>query len=104
MLVFMIDRILKLLDTTDSGVVIATMIEWAAAVDRLDLTLVIKKFIKLGVRPSLIPLLVSYLSERRMKVKFNLMVQYLTDQIFLISQTTQSNLDSISAFIFLFIY
>ena len=29
------------------------------------------KFIKLGVRPSLIPLLVSYLTDRRMQVKFN---------------------------------
>ena len=31
----------------------------------------IKKFIKLGVRPSLIPLLASYLTDRKMKVKFN---------------------------------
>ena len=38
---------------------------------RIDLTLSIRKFIKLGVRASLIPLLISYLSDRKMRVKFN---------------------------------
>ena len=41
------------------------------AFDRHDPTLAILKFIKLGVRPALIPLLVSYLTDRKMKVKFN---------------------------------
>ena len=45
--------------------------DWAAAFDRQDPTLAIVKFIKLGVRPSLIPLLASYLTDRKMKVKFN---------------------------------
>ena len=44
---------------------------WTAAFDRQDPTLAIKKFIDLGVRPSLIYLLISYLSDRKMKVKFN---------------------------------
>ena len=65
--VCLVDRILRLLDSTDSAVVIAAMIDWAAAFDRQDPTLAIKKFIHLGVRPSLVPLLVSYLSERKMK-------------------------------------
>ena len=70
-LVCMVDRILRLLESVPSAVVIAAMVDWSAAFDRQDPTLAIKKFIKLGVRPSLIPLLVSYLSERKMKVKFN---------------------------------
>ena len=47
------------------------MLDWAAAFDRQDPTLVIKKFIKMGVRPALIPILVSYLTDREMQVRFN---------------------------------
>ena len=67
-----IDRILHLLDTyPDKSAVIATCLDWSAAFDRQDPTLAIKKFIQLGVRPSLIPLLTSYLTDRKMQVKFN---------------------------------
>ena len=48
-----------------------TSLDWSAAFDRQDPTIAIQKFIKLGVRPSLIPLLASYLTDRKMKVKFN---------------------------------
>ena len=51
--------------------VIDAMVDWAAAFDRQDPTLAIKNFIKIGERPSLIPVLVSYLKDRKMKVKFN---------------------------------
>ena len=72
MVVCRVDRILKLLDrNTDRSAVIMAGLDWSAAFDRQDPTLAIKKFIKLGVRPSLIPLLVSYLTDRRMKIKFN---------------------------------
>ena len=71
MLVCMIDRIVQLLDSTDTAAVIAAMVDWAAAFDRQDPTLAIKKFIELGVRPALIPILISYLSDRKMTVKFN---------------------------------
>ena len=72
MLVCLVDRILKLLDsTTDSSAVIATMIDWSNAFDRQDPSIAIQKFIKLGDRESLIPILISYLKERKMKVKFN---------------------------------
>ena len=47
------------------------MIDWSNAFDRLDPTLAIKKFIQIGVRPSLIPLLCSYLEERKMRVRYN---------------------------------
>ena len=72
MMVCFIDRILSLLDEhQDKSAVIATSLDWAAAFDRQDPTLAIQKFIKLGVRASLIPLLTSYLTDRKMQVKFN---------------------------------
>ena len=72
MMVCFIDRILKLLDIhPDKSAVIATSLDWAAAFDRQDPTLAIIKFIKLGVRAALIPLLISYLTDRKMQVKFN---------------------------------
>ena len=72
MIVCLLDRVLKLLDENpDRSAVVATCLDWAAAFDRQDPTIAVKKFIELGVRPSLIPLLISYLSNRSMKVKFN---------------------------------
>ena len=72
MIVCLINRILYLLDRhPDKSAVIAAFIDWASAFDRQDPTLSIQKFISIGVRPSLIPILVSYLSKRKMKVKFN---------------------------------
>ena len=72
MIVCILDRIMQLLDRhPDKSAVIAASLDWTAAFDRQDPTLAIKKFIGLGVRPSLIPLLISYLSDRKMKVKFN---------------------------------
>ena len=72
LLVCLVDRILKLLDDNrDRSAVIMTTLDWSAAFDRQDPTIAIKKFIQLGVRPSLIPLLSSYLSDRTMRVKFN---------------------------------
>ena len=44
--------------------------DWAAAFDRLDPTISVKKFINLGIRPALIPVLISFLSNRKMIVKF----------------------------------
>ena len=71
MLVFLVDRILKLLETVDSAVVVAALVDWSAAFDRQDPTIGIQRFIQMGVRPSLVPILVSYLSDRKMTVKFN---------------------------------
>ena len=72
LLVCFVDRILYLLDRhRDKSAVIAAFVDWSAAFDRQDPTLAIKRFIEIGVRPSIIPILVSYLSGRRMKVKFN---------------------------------
>ena len=72
MIVSLLNRVLQLLDThRDHSAVIAASIDWASAFDRQDPTLAIKSFIEIGVRPSLIPLLISYLEGRKMQVKFN---------------------------------
>ena len=72
LIVCLLDRILKLLDKhSDRSAIIMTCLDWSAAFDRQDPTLAIQKFIQLGVRPSLIPLLISYLTDRKMQVKFN---------------------------------
>ena len=73
LLVCLVNKVLLLLDrfSDKSAAVIAAMIDWANAFDRQDPTLAIKRFIELGVRPSLIPILISYLDQRKMKVKFN---------------------------------
>ena len=72
LIVGLLDRILKLLDKhSDRSAVLMTCLDWSAAFDRQDPTLAIKRFIELGVRPSLIPLLASYLTDRKMQVKFN---------------------------------
>ena len=72
MVVCFLDRVLQLLDRNpDRSAVLATCLDWSQAFDRQDPTLAILKFIKLGVRPAQIPLLVSYLTDRKIKVKFN---------------------------------
>lgn len=72
MIVSLINRVLLLLDeNSDISAVIAAAIDWAAAFDRQHPTLAIQKFIEIGVRPTLIPLLISYLNERKIKVRFN---------------------------------
>ena len=72
LMVNLMDKLLKLLDNNNScSAVIAAMIDWASAFDRQDPTLAIQKFIKMGVRPALIPVLVSYLTDRKMQVRFN---------------------------------
>ena len=72
MMIKLMDQILKLLDhNPNCSAVIASMVDWASAFDRQDPTLAIQKFIKMGVRPALIPVLVSYLTDRQMQVRFN---------------------------------
>ena len=59
----MLDRVLSLIDGSkeESVAVIATMIDWSKAFPRLDSTLGIESFIENGVRPSLIPIVASFL-------------------------------------------
>ena len=72
MMVALLDQVLAMLDESDGhAAVIAALIDWSSAFDRQDPTLAIHKFYQMGVRASLIPILVSYLQDRKMTVKFS---------------------------------
>ena len=72
MIVCLMDRVLQLLDNNNNkSAVIAALVDWSSAFDRQDPTLAIQKFIKMGVRSSLIPILASYLTDREMQVRYN---------------------------------
>ena len=73
-LVKLLHRVLTAIDRnskSEAMAVIATMVDWSQAFDRQCHTLGIKAFIANGVRPNLIPILVSFFKERRMRVKWN---------------------------------
>ena len=72
-LIKMINQILTDTDKTsrhEVNAVLAVMVDWKEAFPRQDPKLGIESFIKCGVRGSLIPLLVNYLQDRSMKVKW----------------------------------
>ena len=72
MIVALVDRVLALLDAhPDKSAVILSGVDWASAFARGDPTKTVAKFLSLGLRPSLGALLISYFTERKMKVKFN---------------------------------
>ena len=73
-LIKMIDKILSDTDNNSKGevtAVLATLFDWKEAFPRQCPKLGIEAFIKCGVRPSLIPVLINYLQERTMKVKWH---------------------------------
>ena len=73
-LIKMLNQILTKLDRnsqSQSFAVIMSMIDWFQAFDRQDHKLGIQSFIDNGVRPSLIPILLSFFQERTMTVKWN---------------------------------
>ena len=70
----MLHQILLKLDTSsksESFAVIMSMIDWSKAFDRQSHKLGVQSFIDNGVRPSLIPILLSFFQDRKMKVKWN---------------------------------
>ena len=73
-LIKMINRILTSLDNNsrrETFAVVANMIDWSKAFPRQCPKLGVQSFIDNGVRPSLIPVLVSYFQGRKMKVKWH---------------------------------
>ena len=73
-LIKMIDRVLTCLDRNNSKeayAVISELIDWNQAFDRQCPKLGIESFISNGVRMSLIPVLVNYFQDRKMKVKWH---------------------------------
>ena len=71
LIVMMVDRVQQLLDKPGMSAVVATAIDWMGAFDRLDPTTTITKLINLGVRRSLIPIIMEYMEDRRMTVRYN---------------------------------
>ena len=72
-LIKMLHQILVALDTNSqskSFAVILNMIDWSQAFDRLCHRLGVQSFIDNGVRPSLIPTLISFFQDRTMVVKW----------------------------------
>ena len=73
-LIKMLNRILTAVDQNSQKkafAVIVTMVDWSQAFDRLSHKLGVQSFIENGVRSSLIPILVSFFQNRKMKVKWN---------------------------------
>ena len=65
------DRVLGQLDQVGMRAVIKASVDWASAFSRTDPTRTIAKFVKMGVRSSLINILIEFLEERQMTVKYN---------------------------------
>ena len=68
-----LDKVLKTVDSNSKKecvAVLATLVDWKQAFPRQCPKLGIDSFIKNGVRPALIPMLVNYFQGREMKVKW----------------------------------
>ena len=73
-LVAMINRIVTSVDNNSKGEIrsiLMTFVDWKSAFSKQCHTLGIESFIRNGVRPALIPLLISYFQNRVIKVKFH---------------------------------
>ena len=73
-LVKMVHRILTILDSNNQKekyAVLAHMVDWSKAFDRQDPKLSIESFIRCGVRPTLLPILISFFQDRTMAVKWH---------------------------------
>ena len=71
LLMALLDRVLGQLDKVGMRAVIKAAVDWASAFSRTDPTITISKFIKMGVRSSLTNILIEFIEERQMTVKFN---------------------------------
>ena len=74
---YLIKMINKILSDTDNNVngevnaVLATLYDWKEAFPRQCPKLGVEAFMRCGVRPSLIPLIINYLQDRTMRVKWH---------------------------------
>ena len=71
LIVSLIDRIKMLLDDPEKVVVVLSSYDWSGAFDRLDPTKIAVKMINLGIRSSLVNILIDFINERKMQVKMN---------------------------------
>jgi hypothetical protein len=73
-LVRMVHRILSETDRNSRGevnAILCTFIDWKQAYSRQSHILGVKSFLENGVRPSLIPVLISYFNSREMRIKWH---------------------------------
>ena len=73
-MVRLLHRIVSNIDINCKGEINAALcmfIDWKQAYSRQCHTLGVKSFLKNGVRPALIPILISYFQDREMKVKWH---------------------------------
>ena len=71
LIVTLIDRISKLLEDPKNPVVILSSYDWKGAFERIDPTLVAIKMINLGIRSSIVKVVIDFLRDRKMLVKMN---------------------------------
>ena len=71
LMVSMIDRIRKVLDNPESVSAVLNSYDWSGAFDRLDPTKVAIKCVKIGIRSSVVSVLIDFMNERVMEVKMN---------------------------------
>ena len=60
-----------MLDKPGMRAVIQASVDWASAFSRTDPTKTVTKMINLGIRPSIVSVLIEFLQDRQMSVKFN---------------------------------
>ena len=71
MIVMMVDRVQALLDKPGMSAVVFGAVDWKGAFDRQDPTITITKMITMGIRSSIIMIIIEFMMNRKMKVKYN---------------------------------
>ena len=61
----------KALDNPECDAAIISSCDWSGAFDRVDPTLAAIKLVKIGIRSSIVKVLIDFLNERKMTVKMN---------------------------------
>ena len=71
LVVTLLNRIKKLLDDPENLTVVLSSYDWKGAFDRIDPTTVAVKLIELGLRSSIVKIIIDFLNEQKMEVKIN---------------------------------
>ena len=71
LIVKLVDRVLSLLDKPGMRAVVSASVDWASAFSRTDPTKTVTKLINMGLRPSLVSVIIKFLENRHMSVNFN---------------------------------
>ena len=71
LVVKLVDRVLSLLEKPGMRAVVSAAVDWASAFSRTDPTKTVTKLINMGLRPSLVSVIIKFLENRQMSVNFN---------------------------------